>query len=1370
MPTALTHEYRVRKSFGKIQKIIDIPNLIQMQKESYDLFLQRDVPPEARSERGLQEVFKSVFPIEDFSGTASLEFVQYSFGEVKYEVDECLARGMTYEAPVKIVVRLVVYDVDKDTGSRSIRDIKEQEIYFGTLPLMTDNGTFIVNGTERVIVSQLHRSPGIFFDHDRGKTHSSGKILYSARIIPLRGSWLDLEFDPKDILYIRIDRRRKFPVTVLLKALGYATEELLNYFYPSEKVFLNTELQSEKELNPDILLGSRAVEDIVNPETGEVLIKKNRKLGKQSLKRLVEMGIKRLPMKTSELIGQVLAQDIIDYGTGEIIAECNDTVDEAMLAELIERKVAEVELLHLEGPDVSPSFRNTLLMDKVNTQEDALIEIYRRLRPSNPPTLEVATEFFENLFFNADHYDLSEVGRLKLNLQLGLDVSLDYRTLRKEDILMAVRQLIRLKDSQGPVDDIDNLGNRRVRAVGELLENQYRIGLVRMERAIKERMTLQEVEALMPHDLINAKPVSAVVKEFFGTSQLSQFMDQTNPLSEITHKRRLSALGPGGLTRERAGFEVRDVHPTHYGRICPIETPEGPNIGLIVSLSTYARVNPYGFIETPYRKVEGALAKREVSYLTAMDEKDYPIAQANAALDEKGRFKADQISARKAGEFVMVPPNELRYMDVSPNQLVSVSASLIPFLEHDDANRALMGSNMQRQAVPLIQTRSPLVGTGVERIVAKDSGVAIVARRNGVIEYVDATRIVVRATDDNGDLARSVDIYKLIKFQRSNQSTCINQKALVHHGDVVVKGQVLADGPSTDHGELALGRNVMVAFMSWGGYNFEDSILVSERIGKEDVFTSIHIEEFEVVARDTKLGKEDITRDIPNVGEEALKNLDDSGIIRIGAYIKPNDILVGKVTPKGESQLTPEEKLLRAIFGEKASDVKDTSLRVPPGVEGIIIDAKVFSRKGVEKDDRTKTIEDQEISRLMKDQRDELEIILKSTVRQLARLLEGKPSDSAVKDGKKVYIKKGEAFTEEFLLNLPSGLWDQLTVTKDPAISMEIENIAANYREQIQMVKGLFEDKISKLRRGDELPPGVIKMVKIYVAVKRKLQVGDKMAGRHGNKGVVSRILPIEDMPYFPDGTPLDIVLNPLGVPSRMNVGQVLETHLGWAAKGLGQQLASLLEDYKERETVDQKLHRIYNNLEFDSYFKDATDQDLKELIDDFKEGVHVATPVFDGAEEPEIRAFLKEAGASETGQSVLYDGRTGVAFDQPITVGVMYMLKLHHLVDDKIHARSIGPYSLVTQQPLGGKAQFGGQRLGEMEVWTMEAYGAAYALQEFLTVKSDDVAGRTRMYEKIVKGDNTLEAGLPESFNVLVKELQALALDVRLLEEEEGN
>ncbi len=1369
MATALSQEYRVRKSFGKIKKIVDIPNLIQMQKESYASFLQMDVAPDKRARKGLQEVFESVFPIEDFSQTASLQFAQYSFGEIKYDVEECLARGMTYEAPLKIVVRLAVFDVDKETGHRSIRDIKEQEIYFGTLPMMTENGTFIINGTERVIVSQLHRSPGIFFDHDRGKTHSSGKILYSARVIPLRGSWLDFEFDPKDILYVRIDRRRKLPATVFLKALGYATEELLNFFYRTEKIFLIDAENAEKELNRETLEGTKAPADIVHPVTGEVIAKKNRKLGKQLLKKLEELGIQRLPIRTEEIVGQVLAHDVIDYSTGEIIAECNQEITPILLDLFLEKGIKELELLHLQGQDVSPAFRNTLLQDKVNSRKDALLEIYRKLRPSNPAAEEVATEFFNNLFFNPEQYDLSEVGRLKLNHQLGLNFPLEQRTLTREDILEAVKRLIYLKETQGPVDDIDNLGNRRVRAVGELLENQYRIGLVRMERAIKERMSLQEIEALMPHDLINAKPVSAVVKEFFGTSQLSQFMDQTNPLSEVTHKRRLSALGPGGLTRERAGFEVRDVHPTHYGRICPIETPEGPNIGLIVSLSTYARVNPYGFIETPYRKVQHKTVSKEVEYLTAMEEKDYPIAQANAPLDEDGRFIRDEVSARVAGEFMLVPPEEIRYMDVSPNQLVSVSASLIPFLEHDDANRALMGSNMQRQAVPLIQTRAPLVGTGMERIVARDSGVVIVAKRDGIVEYVDASRIVVRAAETESSRDSGVDIYKLIKFKRSNQNTCLNQKPLVRAGQTVRKGQIIADGASTDHGELALGRNVMIAFMSWGGYNFEDSILVSERIVRDDVFTSIHIEEFEVLARDTKLGKEEITRDIPNVGEEALKNLDDSGIVRIGAYIRHNDILVGKVTPKGESQLTPEEKLLRAIFGEKASDVKDTSLRVPPGVEGIVIDAKVFSRKGVDKDERTRMIEDEEIARLEKDQRDELEIIRKSVAKRIAALFAGKTSAVTIKDGKKVYVKKGDPITDEVLLDLPTRFWNQLQASEDPALTMEVERITDHYREQVGLVQSLFEEKINKLRKGDELPPGVIKMVKVYVAVKRKLQVGDKMAGRHGNKGVVSRILPIEDMPYFADGTPVDLVLNPLGVPSRMNVGQVLETHLGWAAKGLGEQLAKLIEAYKEKETLEEKLRRIYNQLEFDSYFKDAEPKDLQALLPHLREGLHVASPVFDGAEEAEIRDFLKEAGLPETGQTILYDGRTGEPFDQPVTVGIMYMLKLHHLVDDKIHARSIGPYSLVTQQPLGGKAQFGGQRLGEMEVWAMEAYGAAYALQEFLTVKSDDLAGRTRMYEKIVKGDNTLEAGLPESFNVLVKELQALALDVQLLSEEEG-
>ncbi len=1367
MATALTHEYRVRKNFGKIRQILEIPYLLQMQKESYKQFLQMDVDPDERKNIGLQGVFNSVFPIEDIAGKAKLEFVSYSFGEVKYDVQECLARGMTYGAPLKIVVRLFVFDVDKETDKRDVRDIKEQEIYFGNLPLMTEKGTFIINGTERVVVSQLQRSPGIFFDHDKGKTHASRKVLYSARIIPLRGSWLDFEFDHKDILYVKIDRRRKFPVTILLKALGYTSEDLLHFFYKSETVRIIDESRAEKVLD-DVLVGTRASEDILHPETGEVVIKKGRKLGKQTIKKLRDMGIRAISMPTSELVGSVLANDVIDFNTGEIVAECNDVITDSLINEFLERGIREISLLHMQGPDVSPAFRNTLLMDKnVESQEEALAEIYRRMRPGNPVTKEAAEEYFYNLFFNPHTYDLSEVGRLKLNTQLGLDVPLEVRTLRKEDILEAVKKLIWLKDTQGPVDDIDNLGNRRVRSVGELLENQYRIGLVRMERAIKERMMVQEVETLMPHDLINAKPVNAVVKEFFGTSQLSQFMDQTNPLSEITHKRRLSALGPGGLTRERAGFEVRDVHTTHYGRICPIETPEGPNIGLIVSLATYARVNKYGFIETPYRMVENARALDKVVYLTAMDEKDYPIAQANAPLDEDGYFINDHITARKGGEYVLVPREEVKYMDVSPNQVVSVSSSLIPFLEHDDANRALMGSNMQRQAVPLIQTRAPLVGTGMERVVARDSGITTIAKRDGVVEYVDATRIVVRATepDEEGSL---VDIYRLMKFQRSNQNTCFNQKPLVRRGDFVKKGQIIADGPSTDHGELALGRNVMVAFMSWGGYNFEDSILVSERIVKEDIFTSIHIEEFEVLARDTKLGREEITRDIPNVGEEALKNLDESGIVRIGAYVKPKDILVGKVTPKGESQLTPEERLLRAIFGEKASDVKDTSLRVPPGVEGIVIDARVFSRRGIEKDQRTQKIEDAEVEKLQKDMRDEVEIIRRMAIKELLKVLDGKTSGATIKDGEIVFINKGDEFTEEALADMSPFLWQKIVPAEDPELSVEIGKIYKNYKKQVDRVRELFEKKIDKIRSGDDLPPGVLKMVKVYVAVKRKLQVGDKMAGRHGNKGVVSRILPVEDMPYFEDGTPVDIVLNPLGVPSRMNVGQILETHLGWAAKEIGEQLARMIEEYKEKETIEEKLRRIYNHLEFDKYFKDATDEELKALVPQFKEGVHVASPVFDGAKESEIKEFLRTAGLPETGQAILYDGRTGEPFDYPVTVGVMYMLKLHHLVDDKIHARSIGPYSLVTQQPLGGKAQFGGQRLGEMEVWTMEAYGAAYALQEFLTVKSDDVPGRTRMYEKIVKGNNTLEAGIPESFKVMMKELQGLALDFRLLEDVE--
>jgi len=1371
MATSLANDYRVRKSFGKIKQIVDIPNLIEMQRQSYERFLQKDVDPDERVDKGLQGVFKGVFPIRDFSGTASLEFVRYEVGGIKYYVDECLQRGMTYEAPIKITVRLVVYDVDKDTDAKNIRDIKEQEIYFGTIPLMTDNGTFIINGTERVVVSQLHRSPGIFFDHDKGKTHSTGKLLYSARIIPLRGSWIDLEFDPKDILYVRIDRRRKFPVTILLKALGYSADELLNYFYRSERVYLKEEGVA-KPLDESFTLGARAPLDITDPKSNKVLAKKGRKLGIKLIQQLKESGISEIPFPDENLVGRVVARDVVDEATGEVLIQCNETLTEEHLVTLRAHGIQSVDLLHMEGADVSPSFRNTLLMDKVEDSETAILEIYRKLRPSNPPTPEVAAEFFNNLFFSPEHYDLSEVGRLKLNQHLGIEkVELSQRTLTKDDILRAVKRLIEIKDTQGAVDDIDNLGNRRVRAVGELLENQYRIGLVRMERAIKERMSLQEIETLMPHDLINAKPVSAVVKEFFGTSQLSQFMDQTNPLSEITHKRRLSALGPGGLTRERAGFEVRDVHPTHYGRICPIETPEGPNIGLIVSLSTYARVNEFGFIETPYREVAKGKVSDKVAYLSAMDEKRQAFAQANAPLDKKHKFVRDLVSCRREGEFVMVSPEEVEFMDVSPNQLVSVAASLIPFLENDDANRALMGSNMQRQAVPLLKARAPLVGTGIEKVVAKDSGVTVIARRDGVVEDVDAARIIVRASQGDGDsqsLASGVDIYKVTKYQRSNQNTCFNQKSIVRPGQKVKKGQIIADGPATEMGELALGRNVTVAFMSWGGYNFEDSILVSERVVKEDVFTSVHIEEFELVARDTKLGKEEITRDIPNIGEEALKDLDESGIIRIGAKVTTSDILVGKVTPKGETQLTPEEKLLRAIFGEKAGDVKDTSLRVPPGVEGIVIDAKVFSRKGVDKDERTKSIEDEEVARLLKDQRDEIKIIKKSALKKLERVLVGKKSAKTLKEGKKTLIKKGTAFDGDILAELAPGQWMEIEVQNDPEATANIRAIWENYHEQIELVQMVFEDRIAKLKKGDELPPGVIKMVKVYLAVKRKLSVGDKMAGRHGNKGVVSRVLPEEDMPYFADGTPVDIVLNPLGVPSRMNVGQVLETHLGWAAKGLGEQLARLIEEYKSREKINEKLRRLYSEPEFKEYFAKADEDELKSLIPHYREGFHLASPVFDGAEEKEIQKFLKEGDLPDLGQATLYDGRTGEPFDSMVTVGIMYMMKLHHLVDDKLHARSIGPYSLVTQQPLGGKAQFGGQRLGEMEVWAMEAYGAAYALQEFLTVKSDDVAGRTRMYEKIVKGENTLEAGLPESFNVLVKELQALGLDVRLLEDVE--
>jgi DNA-directed RNA polymerase subunit beta len=1374
------YNLRFRKNFGRIEKIIDIPNLIDMQRRSYESFLQKDVDPDKREKIGLQGVFQSVFPIRDFSGMSSLEFVRYSFGEVKYDEAECLARGMTYEVPMKITVRLVVYDLDKDTGSQNIRDIKEQDIYFGTIPLMTERGTFIINGTERVVVSQLHRSPGIFFDHDKGKTHSSGRLLYSARIIPLRGSWIDLEFDAKNVVYVRIDRRRKFPVTVLLKALGYSTQDLLNFFYERERIHVE-DGKLKREVNAESLLGKRNARDIVHPQTGEVLVRRNKKINRRDIQLLQEAKITALAVKPEDIQGYYLAQDLVDPETGEIFASANDPLTPEVLQQVFQKNIPYFDLLYIDGVNVSSSLRDTLVQDKISSREEAVLEIYKKLRPSNPPTLEVATNFFNNLFFNAENYDLSRVGRRKLNRRLGLDIPEDELVLRKEDILHAVKKLIEIRDGLKPVDDIDHLGNRRVRAVGELLETQYRIGLVRMERSIKERMTLQEIETLMPHDLINPKPVAAVVKEFFGTSQLSQFMDQTNPLSEITHKRRLSALGPGGLTRERAGFEVRDVHPTHYGRICPIETPEGPNIGLIVSLSTYARVNQYGFIETPYLKVKDWQVTREVEFLEAEeeDQEGQNFAPANVNRDRSGKILDPIVHVRTWSTTrvhylsqVKVGEQPIHWMDVSPNQLVSVAASLIPFLENDDANRALMGSNMQRQAVPLLTCRAPIIGTGIEEVVARDSGVTVVAKRDGVVEDVDADRIVVRyLSEEEGEkaLGTDVEIYKLKKFQRSNQNTCFNQKPIVRKGDRVYKGQIIADGPSTDRGELALGKNVVVAFMSWGGYNFEDSILVSEHLVKDDIFTSIHIEEFELIARDTKLGREEITRDIPNLGEESLKNLDESGIIRIGAEVKPGDILVGKITPKGETQLSPEEKLLRAIFGEKAGDVKDTSLRVPPGIEGIVIDAKVFSRKGVERDARSKAIEEEEISRIMKDQNDEIQIIQREALDRLKKLLGGKVSAVTVKEDRsgKVIINRGEKFTTDRLSRIPVKKWKELSVAKGKEQKDKIEKIVKDYQEQVKRIKEESEGRIAKLKRGDELPPGVVKMVKVYVAVKRKLSVGDKMAGRHGTKGVVSRILPVEDMPYFPDGTPVDIVLNPLGVPSRMNVGQVMETHLGWVSRELGRKVARLIEAFGKEGGLKRTIHRLYESKAVEEYVEELPEEKLPELADQFREGIYMATPVFDGVKENHIKELLKQAGLPETGQAILYDGRTGQPFDRPVTVGVMYMMKLHHLVDDKIHARSIGPYSLVTQQPLGGKAQFGGQRLGEMEVWAMEAYGAAYTLQEFLTVKSDDVVGRTRMYEKIVKGDNVLEAGLPESFNVLVKELQSLGLDIELLEKE---
>jgi DNA-directed RNA polymerase subunit beta len=1340
--------------------------LIEIQKNSYELFLQKDVSPTQRQNLGLQEVFKSVFPIKDFNETASLEFVSYSLGEPKYDVEECHQRGMTYAAPLKVTVQLVLWDVDSQTGSRSIKNVKEQEVYFGEMPLMTKNGTFMVNGTERVIVSQLHRSPGVFFEHDKGKTHASGKLLYSARVIPYRGSWVDLEFDPRDILYVRIDRRRKFHATVLLRALGMTTEDLLNYYYKSDTIVFDGR-KPALVFNPTHLLGAKVGSDLRDPKSNDIIVKEGKKYTRPILRQMEAAKVKHVPINWEDILGRVAAHDILDPQTKEVLVECNQEITPDKLDAIRERGIHQVEVLFIDESSVGPFLRNTLLQDRIKSPQDAIMEIYRRLRPGDPPTVESATNFFNNLFFNPDRYDLSKVGRLKLNHRLKLNVPLEQGTLRKEDILEVVRYLIELKNGNGSVDDIDHLGNRRVRAVGELVENHFRVGLVRMERAIKEKMSLQDIETLMPQELINYKPVSAALKEFFGSSQLSQFMDQTNPLSEITHKRRLSALGPGGLTRERAGFEVRDVHPTHYGRVCPIETPEGPNIGLIASLTTYARVNEFGFIETPYREVENGRVTDRIRYLSALEEEDHVIAQANAPIDAKGVFTADLVSSRKGGEFVMARPEEVNLMDVSPNQLVSVAASLIPFLENDDANRALMGSNMQRQAVPLLRTEAPFVGTGMEKTVARDSGVTVVARRDGLVESVDSTRIVVKADKPSSGRDTGVDIYNLIKYQRSNQNTCINQRPIVMVGDQVKAGDVIADGPSTEMGELALGRNVLVALMPWGGYNFEDSILISERVVKEDIYTSIHIEEFECVSRDTKLGPEEITRDIPNVGDEALTDLDDSGIIRIGAEVKPGDILVGKITPKGETQLSPEEKLLRAIFGEKAGEVRDTSLRVPPGVEGTVINVRIFSRKGLGKDERSKVIEDEEITRLRKDQHDEIRILQEGALRRLKRLLAGKKLAGRITDdSRKVLLNKGQEVTEEDLDQLPMPYWSEIRVDNE-SVDNELNRIVESTTEQVNSIKRIFEDKIEKLKGGDELPPGVIKMVKVFVAIKRKLQVGDKMAGRHGNKGVISRILPEEDMPYLEDGTPVDVVLNPLGVPSRMNVGQILEAHLGWAARSLGHQIDELLRTARgDGDNLRRRLKEYLNTKEANELIDNAKEGDVFKLAEKYRDGVRIASPVFDGAAEEEIFNLLRKAGLPATGQVTLCDGRTGQPFDGKVTVGVMYIMKLHHLVDDKIHARSTGPYSLVTQQPLGGKAQFGGQRLGEMEVWALEAYGAAYTLQEMLTVKSDDVVGRTRMYEAIVKGDNLLEPGLPESFNVMVKELQSLGLDIDLVEE----
>ncbi|MBE6463643.1 MAG: DNA-directed RNA polymerase subunit beta [Alphaproteobacteria bacterium] len=1394
MKESYTSKKRVRKNFGRIDAIIDMPSLLEVQTGSYNSFINNVDMYGNHCEFGLEEVFKSIFPIRDFAGNGVLEFVKYELAKPKYDVDECVKRDLTYAAPVKATLRLVVFDVDEDTGAKSVHDIKEQDVFMGDIPLMTTNGTFIVNGTERVVVSQMHRSPGVFFDHDKGKTMSNGKFLFAARIIPYRGSWLDFEFDSKDLVYARIDRRRKLPVTTILYSLysketeekiakakkdgkkidpseikGMSKEEILAYFYELTKVE-KAKKGWKIEFDASKMKGVKFDFDLVDAETGKVVLEKDKKLTPRAAQKLVDKGLTHFLVKDNYLFGKFLAKAIVLPKTGEVVADAGQELNEEVLASIDANKIKNFEILYIDNVNVGPYIRNTLEIDKNTNREEALGDIYKVMRPGEPVTLEASEAVFKNLFFDEERYDLSSVGRVKMNSALDIafsDAPDTCHILRKDDILRVVKHMVELRDGKGVVDDIDHLGNRRVRSVGELMENQYRMGLLRMERAIREKMSSEVLNNVKPQDLVNAKPIAAVIREFFGSSQLSQFMDQNNPLSEVTHKRRLSALGPGGLSRDRAGFEVRDVHPTHYGRICPIETPEGPNIGLINALSSYARINKYGFIECPYRKVVDGVVTEDVVYLSADEETKYVMAEANAEVSEDGHFVNDLITCRKAGDIIFAKPEEINFIDVSPKQLVSVAAALIPFLENDDANRALMGSNMQRQGVPLLRSEAPLVGTGIEATVAKDSGATLVAKYDGEVVAVDANRIVIRSESKENVADMGVEIYRLSKFRRSNANTCINQVPLVKVGDKIKAGDIIADGPCTDMGELALGKNVLVAFMPWNGLNYEDAILLSERISRDDVLTSLHIEEFEVMARDTKLGQEEITRDIPNVGEDALRNLDESGIIYIGAEVKAGDILVGKVTPKGESVVTPEEKLLRAIFGEKASDVRDTSLRAQPGIEGVVVDVQVFNRRGVEKDERSLAIEQAEISKLAKDRDDEMNIVRKSYNQRLKEMLLGQTVVDAPKG-----IAKKLVLTEEVLKNIPEYQLSKIVI-KDEELMAKIEGFTAAFNDRLERVQKHFEQKVEEVQRGDDLLPGVLKQVKVFIATKRKMQTGDKMAGRHGNKGTVSRVLPLEDMPYMEDGTPVDIVLNPLGVPSRMNVGQILETHLGWAAKELGKQVNELCEQYKRGEKtieeLNQKLKDIYGEKQYAREIETLSEPEKLEMVSNLQKGIPMATPVFDGANGDDINRMLKMAGLPTSGQIDLYDGRTGEKFDRKVTVGIIYMIKLHHIVDEKMHARSVGPYSLVTQQPLGGKAQFGGQRFGEMEVWALQAYGAAYTLQEMLTVKSDDVNGRTKVYESIIRGEDSFDSGIPESFNVLVKEIKSLCLNVEMINVDEA-